>query len=77
MDAHYSPVVIDERPIIGRLGFGPAALRIEQQVERRAASFVRGIHGLNFGFGRHAAIEVRLRQAVVVVDVTDGVAQLV
>ncbi len=55
---------------ISEFRIGPAALSVEQQVERYRFGFERGLHGLNLTFGGDTAIEVRLAQVIVAFQVT-------
>ena len=63
-------VVIDERPGVGALGLGPAALGVEELVERHGAGIIRCLHRLHLPLGGDPPIEVRLGEREVRVDVS-------
>ena len=62
-------VVIDDRPGVGALGLGPAALGVEELIERDGAGIVRRLHRLHLPLGGDPPIEVGLGEREIRVDV--------
>jgi hypothetical protein len=53
------------------LGFRPALLGLQQQVERHAADLMDRRHGFHIVFSGVPAIEVRLRRAISQIEISD------